>query len=136
MREEHFEDFGPDLEQRVGGATVSPVRGDSLAGVGDVFSSVGFLDAEERHHGRFIRRSVRGWEKLVQKRGRAIEQDLQGAEEEIRILGSGVLVPDVAVIGEGFAVAEVVLAVRHHVGEEGGVEAVVVAVGGEVVVAG
>ena len=62
-------------------------------------------------------------------------QDGQGSEEEVPVLGFGLLVPLVAVQGQVVSV-EIAVAGLRHVGEEGAVEGVIVAGSQEVVVPG
>ena len=76
-----------------------------------------------------------GWEEFVEKGRRAEEQQGEGAEVEIGVLGLALLPALVAVEGEVVQV-EIALAGILHEAEEGAVHAEVVAIVGEVVVAG
>lgn len=131
------QDLRRHVQVAVRSLSVVPVGGNALRDVGPATISIGD-GAEEALHGGEVGGSggAEGREEFVEEGGGAVDEEAFGAEVEVSVVGEGLLVALRAVAGEVFAV-EVPLAGVLHEAEEGGVELVVVADGGEeVVVAG
>jgi hypothetical protein len=122
--EVHGEDLPGDIVVGVWGDAVGPVVRDLLfdeeGGDGVV---VGSIPAGAGRH------------QFVQEAGGSEEEEGQGAEEEVGVLGAGLVVALQAVLGQVLAVVDPAGGVCHHV-EQGLVEAEVVTAVGEEVVAG
>lgn len=125
-------DFHGGVRERVRRDAVIPVGGDLLPVV--VVERVPAIPigggAEKGLHGRKV--GAAGWaeggEELVEEGGGAEEEEIADAEEEVAVLGQGLLVALVAIQGQVVAVEVAVTGVLH-VAKKGAVEGVVVAVG-------
>ena len=126
-----------NVEVGVRGDAVCPVVRNAFAAI-EFPSTVGLLLSTEEGRDGFKVGSVVvvpvRHESVEEGRG-SVEQEGQGTEEEVWVLGTRLLVALQAVLGEVLAVEVALASVLHHA-EEGAVERVVVSIGKEVVVSG
>ena len=133
----HGEDLIGDVHVGVRRDAVGPVVWDALA-TGEAPGAVCvLLGTEEGRDGLEIGcvAVVAVGHELVEERGGSVEEQGQGAKEEVLVLVERLGVALQAVLGQVLAVEVALAGVLHHA-EEGAVEGVVVSVGEEVVVSG